>query len=330
MNNIEIMTERSYQHWPSWDVVYEWEDVMAEELDSDLVDLHRGSLGQVSRIIRKSFRKLNLAPNKFICHGRKYKLAWIMDARIYKEYTYHNIIPIFLDFGLNMVDEIVNATNNLPFYWVTSFAIYKELRKKTNRVHYLPITVADKWIKKIVPQKQIDVIQFGRKNDILHKYMLNYCKAHPDIEYIYQTGDGTLTYTSSTRGIIGKFETRDSYMDMIAKSKISLVSTPGIDKSKDFGGIDFFTPRFYESAAHYCHLIGRFPDNEEAEYIGINEVCSNIDSEKEFIDTVDYMLQQSNRDNLYKYEHFLKENRTSNRLKEMKIILENVSDNMTI
>lgn len=107
------------------------------------------------------------------------------------------------------------------------------------------------------------MIQFGRKNPVLHSYMLKYCKLYPNVEYVYQTSDGSLTYTSTTRGNIGKFDNRPEYMQMIAKSKVSLVSTLGIDKSKNMGGIDFFTPRFYESAAYYCHLIGRYTMNDE-------------------------------------------------------------------
>ena len=263
MSNIQIMTERSYQNWPSWGVVYEWEDVMADVLDAELLDLHTGFFGKAARAVRKVYRKSGLKGHFSYDSRRPVRLVWVMDARIYKEYTYPNFIPIFLDFSIDMVDEIFEATKNLPFFWVTCISIYEKLKEKTTKVHYIPLSISDKWISQTVKVKDIDVIQFGRKNAILHEYMLNYCKSHPNVEYVFQTSDGSLTYTSTIRGNMGRFDTRVEYMKMISRSRVSLVSTPAIDSGKDFGGIDFFTPRFYESAAQYCHLIGRYTDNSD-------------------------------------------------------------------
>lgn len=35
--SIKIRTQRNYQTWPSWDLVYEWEDVLAKELKGSFV-----------------------------------------------------------------------------------------------------------------------------------------------------------------------------------------------------------------------------------------------------------------------------------------------------
>lgn len=141
---IKIMTERSYQHWPSWDVVYEWEDIMVDVLSAELVDLHVGFLGQVGRLIRKIYRKTGIKGKFSYTENKPIRFVWVMDAKIYKEYTYSNCIPIFLDFSTDMIDEIVVATRDLSFFWVTSMAIYQMLKVKARNVQFIPLSISDK------------------------------------------------------------------------------------------------------------------------------------------------------------------------------------------
>lgn len=315
MNNISILSERTFQTWPSWDVVYEWEDEIANVLQCNITPLYPSPYGQVLSRLRKVLRKFGLTNREFkIGKNPEWKLAWIMDARIYQDYTFLNTIPIFLDFPVDMLDIISFATKKLPCFWVTSKDIYNLfIRKGCNNIYFEPLSVADKYVTNVSPIKDIDVIQFGRKNMILHDYMLKFCEAHKDVEYVYQTTDGSLTYVSTSRGIIGKFDSRREYMSLLSRCKVSLVSTPSIDNSKDFGGIDFVTPRFYESAANYCHMLGRFTENEESKLIYLDEVCENIYSYNQFADYLSTVLSVDCSNNVKKYEHFLNENKTSKR-----------------
>ncbi len=45
MNTFQIMTERPYQSWPSWAVVYECEDIMSDVLNAEIIDMHKGLSG---------------------------------------------------------------------------------------------------------------------------------------------------------------------------------------------------------------------------------------------------------------------------------------------
>ena len=36
------------------------------------------------------------------------------------------------------------------------------------------------------PEKSIDIMQLGRKNEVLHKFALKLTKKYPEIEYVYQ------------------------------------------------------------------------------------------------------------------------------------------------
>lgn len=322
MSKINIVSERSYHHWPSYYVVYEWEDILAQQGFSLVVrsnDLFHKVYRRVNRILRNRIKP------QFNVNGKKYNIRWIMNARGYKEYTETNTIPIFLDFPADMVSEIRRATAKLPFYWVTCMDIYEKLIETgSENVHFIPLSISDKYWTGMVPKKSIDVIQFGRKNSKLHEYMLEYCKKRPGTEYVYQTEDGSLTYVSTTRGNLGRFDQREEYFQMMSSCRVSLVSSPGKDNSRDFGGIDFITPRFYESAVNYCYMIGRYTDNEESRATGINNVCPCIENYSEFETILEAYLNKKSFEQKDVFDAFIKMNVTSERAK---MIMETVKRN---
>lgn len=81
--------------------------------------------------------------------------------------------------------------------------------------------------------------------------------------------------------------------------------------------MDFFTPRFYESAAFYCKMLGRYSENKEAELLDIKAICSNVRSYEEFERRLDFLLDKSS-DFLYdSIFQFANNNKTSKRASEM-------------
>lgn len=129
----------------------------------------------------------------------------------------------------------------------------------------MPLSVSDKHYAPNFERyhKTIDVIQFGRRDPILHEYMLRYSAEHKDVDYVYSVSGGKRSeYLSTIRGTIGSISGRDSFIQTLASAKISLVSSPGMDENQPITyGVSFPTPRFYESAILGCALIGRYPDN---------------------------------------------------------------------
>lgn len=312
---MNIISERNYCLWPSYHVIYEWEDIFAQN-GFNLVVCKNGLPDRTVRRIR-NYIKEKLG-GTFRYNGRTYNFRWILDAKVYRRYTGLNTIPIFLDFPVHMVEEINRVTKELPFYWVTCHDIYLKLKEcGSKNVLFIPLSISDKYFTGIVPEKKIDVIQFGRKNSKLHEYMMEYCRRNPETEYVYQTENGSLTYESTIRGNVGKFDTRKEYFQMISSCRVSLVSSPGMDNSRDFGGIDFITPRFYESAANYCYMIGRYADNQEAKSIGIDRVCPNVSSYEEFERLMGSYLNSEGFTQKEAFDQFLRENVTSARIKSM-------------
>lgn len=132
-----------------------------------------------------------------------------------------------------------------------------------------------------------------------------------DVDYIYQKAEKKLTYYSTKNGDLGSFDERKMYFELLAKCKVSLVSSPVIDGTRDFGrGIDFITPKFYESAVNYCYMLGRYTENEEAEMLKIASVCNNIKNYKQFEKWLDEYLVSTNFLKKQEFEDFLKNNMT--------------------
>lgn len=319
---MDILSERAYQAWPSWAVVYEWENVISRELDIPIKLLRGRILGRIERKLKSIMIDHTHLYSRYHYSGRKPHLMWVMNAKGYRGYMYRNMIPIFLDFPSEMVDEITEATASLPMYWVTCHDIYQLLKAAGSKnVYYMPLSIADENVRAGYLKKSIDVIQFGRRNHVLHEYMLRYIEQNPEVEYVYQTEGGSLTYVSNQRGTIGKFSERQEYLDLLAECRISLVSSPGYDKSRDFGGVDFVTPRFYESAANQCLLVGRYTDNVEATNIGLTDICPNVGSYEEFSCVISHYLNDDISEEKYALSLFLKNNVTSRRAMYMKEIL---------
>ena len=291
---MKVYSERGYITWPSWDVLFEWEDIWAKEWGTTVESLTNNLFDKISRRLKRYTKKL--FPKKVwkykITDPDKMGVLIIMDAEGYYMIPTRNIIPIYLDFARNMIDEIMEATRDLPAFFVASKDIYNEMKSKgCQNVYFIHQCVSDQYYTQEVPDKDIDVIQIGRKNPVMHQYMLDYCKEHTDVEYIYQSENASLNYTSTTRGDIGKLPGRPEFVDMMRRARVSIVSTPKCDNSRNvFGGADLVTARFYESAVFYCHLIGRYTDNEETRELELNKICPNIKDYEEFKATMDQYL----------------------------------------
>lgn len=156
----------------------------------------------------------------------------------------------------------------------------------------------------------------------MQDFAIHYCTEHPNVEYIYAEYDPQtkhLTYYSTKRGIIETPETREEYMTMLRRAKICLLSSPGIDNTRPMAeGIDYPTPRFYETAINYCHMLGRYSeDHEEFHLQGIDSVCHNIKSYDQFKDLCDEIMIGNKALNKKTYDEFISKHLTSNWIKEL-------------
>lgn len=316
---VRIFTERAYETWASWHVIYEWEDVFAK----NGIPLLYNSWNFPRRLYRFIERKLGVHPY-FRWNPEKVnvQICFLMAPPHARKFFTENTIPIYVDVSLNELPEIIRQTKNLPIYFVTSYCAYEILREKFHdkKCVYLPFSVSDRYVKQTKsPHRDIDILQLGRKNRKLHEWALEYAKKHADVDYVYQTQDASLTYESTIHGNIGRLDTRETFMSMLSRARISLVSSPAFDGGRNFGeGFDFFTPRFFESAAMGCYMLGRYSMNKEAGKLNIASVCPFVENQAKFVSLVDERLQATSFLQEGAYKKFLEENRTSKRVEELK------------
>lgn len=328
MYELDLYTEKCFLTNVSYDVMHEWEEDFSEALQIPAIEIYQKSTGALKRnivqFIGRARRILKMDWSRFrVNNYSKWHLVFVPNALVYLNYTYlPNTIPIFLDFPDAMVNKIAYATKKLPIYFVIAYDIYDCLKNAgSQNVEFIPMGISDSYVKQFPPKKTIDVVQFGRRNEKLHEWMMAYCSRHPEVEYVYVI-NSNYEYFSTTRGNIGRFEERTDFCDLIDRTKIALVSSPGVEGKSRFGDIDFITARFYECAAHYCFMIGRYTKNKETDLIGLNDVCANVNSKEEFDKYMDEYLNADVTLNAIRYSEFLSNNVMSERAKTLKSVID--------
>ncbi|MBR0278715.1 MAG: hypothetical protein IJQ75_01875 [Synergistaceae bacterium] len=240
-----------------------------------------------------------------------------------------NCIPIVIDaWNDGGVKYLVDSTKNLKLFYVTSRYIYDHIKAENpnSNIRYMPLSVSDKHYSPNFERyrsKTVDVIQFGRKDPILHEYMLRYSAEHQNVDYVYSEEGKRSDYLSTIRGNIGPVSGRYSFMQTLESARVSLVSSPGMDKNQPITyGVSFPTPRFYESAVLGCSLIGRYPNNEEFRELNMSRYCPNITSYEQFVHELERALAMTPEE-LYAQNHdFIINSLTSKRAEQIRKDLE--------
>ncbi len=283
------------------DIVYEWEDSISANFGYPVKNIKPRPIWD-----RLSEKNLFFRAHRFLGRTKKIKKLNLNKeisltfVTLFFEVEYvknTNCIPVFIDVWPDEIKFLYKVITEDTLFFVTSLDIYQMIKNKNPRyqVHYLPLSISEIWDMEVpLTEKKVDILQIGRRNDVLHDFALRYCQSHPDVDYVYSGISKTLggmVYYSTVRGILGTAETREKYMKLLRSAKIFMLSSPGVDRSKIRAqGIDFPTPRFYEAAACKCFLVGRYTPNEEFTRQGITSVCKNVQNYSEFEAELDEIL----------------------------------------
>lgn len=243
-----------------------------------------------------------------------------------------NCLPIYVDVWNDSIKYVAASTKKLRLFYVTSRAVYDLIKAEDpgSNVRYMHLSVSEKYFSpnfEKYRRKSIDVIRIGRRDPLLHEYMLRYADEHKDIEYVYADTAGKYScYMSTTRGNIGEISSREDFINTLSSAKVSLVSPPGMDKKNPQKyGINFPTPRFYESAILGCSLIGRYPDNQEFRELNMSRYCPNITSYNHFSRELERALAMTPEE-LYAQNHdFILNSLTSRRAEQIQKDLEELT-----
>lgn len=301
-------------------VMYEWEDELIQKgLHLQCRSILSKKIGiLLHRIIPGRGRILQYKLNT--AYYKRNKLAFLMFASQYTEYYPSHIIPIFIDTRVKSFNILIKAIKNVDTAVITNRSAWDKAIKiyPAKKLYHLPLWCAEKWALSEIPEKTIDVLQIGRKNQLLHQWMLKYTESRPDVEYIYQD-DSSINYISTKRGNMGPLPSREDYMNAIRKAKICLVSSPLVDDSPEF---DFITPRVYEAAISYCYMVGRFTENSEFNEVKLNKVVDNVKNYEEFCSHINKYIESDTFFKLAEFKEFNSINSFESRYQELSEFLD--------
>lgn len=323
-----IISSRIFQNGFPMQIVYEWEDEIAQALGLSFV-YNYTSLRCVNHTIRKCFPALRLpAPTK------QNAICFVLEPECwdYNIAGKENIIPVLIDFWYRDVDSLkkfdLRYSNN-PLVLVTSAEAYQVIKANCPHVR------AVHWALSIPTQysnlgecntsnRRYDCIMIGRPNKILSEWTKRYSDTHKDFVYVQnsRTKKHMNWYVASSGEVLGDvIRTREAYFSLMKSAKIGLYSTPSMDNSRVTGnGFNQVTPRFLEYLSAGCHVVARYPKNEDTDFFSMNEISPHVETYVEFERKIDeYRTKEID---VEMYERYLMRHSTNTRMNELKKILE--------
>ena len=317
-----IATQRKYQHWPSWDLVYEWEDILCKKLDLRMYYSFRYHQSRKVLCIPYIDRLLYPRENTFVFEMNP--MGLVNGKRCFNR---PNIIPCIIDFFLEdkEIKRFVACYSNNPIVCVSSMEVFDFVMSSPSvasvlNLRHLPLSISDKYAihKDTVFEKKFDMVLVGRQNPVLEKFVKTYADKHPDFSYVYRVlRNGQFNYYSNYGEFIGNINTRAEYMDLLRKGRCGLYSTPGIDggeaRTKGFNQV---TPRFLELIAAGCHVAARYKSNPDTKYYELDSFSPSIDDYAQFEQIVD--RARNTKVDMEYYSDYLKKHYTSVRAEQLK------------
>lgn len=301
-------------HYPSFDLVYEWENIFSKQLKVPFC--YEWKYANV-----RYFRRI-----PYLIHlglPRSGTFMFEMNPTLhFRRYNTSHVIPCIIDFFLP--DKDLNlfqkAYRKNPLVLISSREVYEHLKECNlylNIAHF-PLSISDQYIldNSVLKEKKYDLVLMGRQNHILLKYLKKYVEKYPDLYYVYRVQkDNQFFYFTSRGEVLGDINTRAQYIDLMRKSKIGIYATPGIDVEEEGRSLSHYhqvTPRFLEYIACGCHVLARYKKNADTDFFEMENFCRSLDSYEAF----ELALNNARNSivNIGKYNTYLSKHRTSKRV----------------
>lgn len=319
----QIDSIRNFEQYPSYLILYELEDDIAnaKNIPIHLLSKWRYAFG---KLLFKSVS--NILIKRATPPGFIFSVMMTPDYhRLYLNKT--NVIPYIIDYWKRYDALFEKQFAHFPVVYISGQEVYEYLKAKRTKVKikHLPLSISDRHMPLFGEQvnKDIDIINVGRKNKVMDEYIQQYLLKYPDNNYVHrEMENGENIYYSSIHGRLGTLTTRDDLLKILSRSKIAIVTSPGLDGGEQrTGGFNPVTPRVFEAAIGKCYMIGKYEKNSEYYGFGLDKLVEIPDSYTEF-ETIaqDKLKTPFNRTD--DYTTFLKANLNSVRIAQIKIDLD--------
>ncbi len=321
-----IISQRIYLHYPSYKIVYEWENIISKELDIPIIKETK-----LQKYFRRVFEKCGL---QFLYHyflpQKSLSLRFLMTATTEKLCGFNkNTIPVIIDFWLEKKDlsNFAMAFKKCPLVLVTNKEVYNFLKDNSCplKIAHWPLSYPDIYAisEDSFFEKKYEFCLFGRPNPFFIRLLEEYSKKHPDFEYIISKGtERNRTFYTNKGTFVSRDTGRESYMNMIKSTKISCYTTPGIDESKkETKKFNQVTPRLFELLCNGCMVIGHYPKAADTDWYKLSDIIPNVNNYDEFEDVLNRFRSESFP--LMKVVNYMKKHYTSARCEMLLSILSN-------
>lgn len=282
----------------SWDIVFEWEDIIAKRLNVVVKDKDSSLL---SNFLQKLHIYKFFAP---LVRSKNLYLEFITDvALVPGRYASPNMIPIIIDFWYDKeeIKQFIEHFKLVPLIFVTN----KEVQKLLSgfdcpfKVEHFPLSLPDQYrlTRDSLANKEYEFGFVGRIDGFFMNLVEEYASKHDDFEYVYSKGISIEREFWTNKGrFLGKDAGRESYIELLKKTKISCYSTPGMDTTKKVN-YNQVTPRLLEMLANGCQVIGHYPLSEDVLWYNLSYVVPNVTDYDSFENVLDNM-----RENIFDFE----------------------------
>ena len=324
MNLSQIYTRRSIsgQNYAQ-PIIYEWEDVIAKELNIPVVQypLHYKLANKVG--IHAPFVSPLKDTFRFVINGKDYD----------EPMNNKHIIPCIIDFFEkgNQLQEFYRKHSRNKLVLLSSPFDYEFLKENNCplNIGLFAYSLSDiyTFAEKNI-EKKYDVVLTGRQDPLLYSFFKEYIKNHPDVTYVKRGVEldndmnKTKEYYLNGKECLGAVESREDFMNLQAQGRVTLYGVQGYYDGYT-KGFYHMTPHFLEIIACGCHVILRYPKGKEgvdARYYEFEKFSPSIETYEEFEIAMDKALSSEVDMNMYLL--YLKKHYTSVRVAALKKLLE--------
>lgn len=321
MDKLLVISQRAYEHWPSTDLVYEWEDEIVRRISRSQLYKEREILYHDKHLFRFTEKKLHFNPNQWLtCRQKCFHFAMNPHlAYSYMNARNHSICIIDFYLRKEQLGAFYKAYDKVDRLFVSSREVYDFLLRNNPRreVLHMPLTLPDKYrLNPDIPiEKTYDLVLVGRQNPVLQDWLEKYEKSH-SITYVYrgEISAGEFPYYTNRGEYVGNINTREDYFSLLRKSKAAFYATPGMDGGdKRTNGFSQVTPRFLEELSCGCNVIARYKENPDTDYFELDKMVTNVNSYDEFVTAMRQALDVA--PDLRKYAEYLEKHYMSTLVK---------------
>jgi len=276
-----ILSLRSVDKWVSRDIVNTYEDAFAKMSSTLIIQNVEKSFNVVRRAFKNHYIRSNKLSDgifrviqKALCRKISCSVFMICVSApgidFFRFYRTNALKIIYvIDIWENQIKYIANRIGEADIFLVAyqdsidllrEYVSYNSMKK----VYLFPVFVDPTVYLQMEPKKAYDIIQVGRKNDVLHKWAIQYSN-EKHASYLYQKKNKKGIYYFNDRrwdGINYQLSYK-SLIDVLSRSKIALISPPNLTNYKRTGNVSPLTPRYLEAAMCYAVPVGFAPTSGE-------------------------------------------------------------------